>query len=153
MPESNDAYELSLAAFSPVGHKRSGRRDSLDVARREPRFAGRADARSDGEGEPGTPSRTRVRERAVELTRELAAMHLARVEDVQSRLAAKGHAPPDAQALAAKLPDPICSKPTAPATGSNEQYLFSLRTAMRSTAAADRARQLGADVCIRSPSR
>ena len=38
----------------------------------------------------------RVHQRALELTRELATMHLARVEDVYSRLAAKGHVPADA---------------------------------------------------------
>jgi len=123
IPESNEAFELSLVAFSPVGQKRGAggirlklsdeSRDSLVVLTQDPMVKANLTRRV-----------ALVRQRAVELRRELAAMHLARVEEVQSRLAAKGHTPPEAQAWLEAARANL-QQARAPATSSNEQYLFS----------------------------
>ncbi|HEX4142992.1 MAG TPA: hypothetical protein VHY91_05540 [Pirellulales bacterium] len=123
VPESNEAFELSLVAFSPVSQKRGagGIRVKLPEESRDSMVVLTQDATVKANL---TRRVARTRQRAVELTRELAAMHLARVEEVQSRLAAQGHLPPDApawlEAARANL-----QQARAPATGSNEQQLFS----------------------------
>jgi hypothetical protein len=96
VPESNQAYELSPVAFRPVNTKRTAggprpmltdeNRTSLLVFTQDSTVVANLTRRVE-----------RVRPRAAELTRELAALHLARVDDVHSRLVAKGHAPAEAK--------------------------------------------------------
>jgi hypothetical protein len=98
VPESNDAYELTPASFRPLAHKRvaggtrvvlpDGERGSLVVLTQDSQVVANLSRRA-----------AKIRRRAAELQQELARMHLARIDDVQSRLAVGGHSTPDTPRL------------------------------------------------------
>ena len=123
VPESNEAYELSLVALRNVTRKRvaGGIRLKLTEEIHNPLVV----LTQDSAVKANLVRRVeRVHRRALELTRELAVMHLARVEDVQSRLAAKGHTPPEAQAWLADARSHL-QQAAGPPTSGNAQELHS----------------------------
>jgi hypothetical protein len=126
VPESNEAFELSVAGFRPIISKRvnGGVRVMLSAENRNSLVV----LTQDGTVKANLVRRVeRVRHRAVELERELATMHLARVDDVYARLAAKGHTSTEAQAALAGARAHLNQSPVAPNSVSEQELHARLR--------------------------
>ena len=126
VPELNQAYELSPVAFRVVTQTRvaGGTRLLLSDENRSSLFVLTQDSTV-----VGNLSRRvqRVRSRAAELTRQLASLHLARVDDAYARLAAKGHAPEETKGWLTTVRGLVQQAETQAAAHNDQQVFYLAR--------------------------